>query len=797
MSRLVRKAAGEWDLVRKAGGGLNKLADPYEVPDGECSELINFVFLPDAWKKRNGCVRKIKIPGETKITRLYLTNFTNETNYLLAFAGTAIYKIDLDAWTAEALTVDVTLTTGKRFDVVQMGDVIYLVNGTDVPLKWIGGTANVQRMGIAAPAAGTGAFGSTGLCTAGEHGIRISWYNEDAGTESNYYDVGTDTSSGSDKLQLSAVTDSTDDQVTHLRIYMTKADDATGTFYLAAEVAIGGTYAASISDDDLAAKAAMQVVVDEQNADVPPTKAKYIATGKQRLFLGYIYRDSAWRSDELAWSEQVGLNVTEPEYFATLNWRKALPHGGKITRLIMWGDYLYILHEKGVCVMTDPSSPDTSPIQEMMHMTGCTAPWSAAVGKFQRKVPAPPELRTEEYELVDGIIYKGKWGVMAFDGQHEYPLSEKLEPLINAMAPTAEDDMIGFFSKGKYYLAYGERYGAAGETQERREDTTDSDGEQSAAVIDVDQVEGIDYDAINLLDSASVADREIAVGVHVPLNNWWERYGEERSISATFTIYFSKDGGATWTAKLTKTVTNAGALNGTAQENYEYKFIDSSVDAVRLDYSQVEPETPQILIIMPSIRLDYVRYWYDPSATIVNNRLLYYDSLENKWSRFRGWNASAFEKLDVGTQDGGEYYGDSSDGCIFRMNEGYEDDGDSIFAQIVTGYTDGKFPEVRKRWIGSTLILAMGNSDLHYRGYVDRLEVLDRLVSLRMDGDREQYYDEIEYGEAYYNVHQGERQERVMFEPNVGFRMCEEIWVNNREDMIIRGRTAKFVKREN
>lgn len=793
-SRLVNKGGMEWDLVRKAGGGLNERADVYDIPDGECSELINFVFKPGAWEKRKGVTKKLQLPSG-EINSLIVANFLSE-NVLLICKNDLIYAVDYtdDEWEYTLLTVNQTLTSGQRFDHAQFEDVLYLVNGANRPMKWRGGSNNVEQIGISPASDGVASFGGSGSCTAGAHGVRICWRNNDAGTISAYKDLGTVSSSGSDVLSIGSLTDSTDDQVTHLEIYMTIAGGS--TYYLAAQVAIAGTYEADISDATLQTQATMDSVADQGLAGLPPEKCKYIAPMKKRLFFGYNYRSGAWRKDEIAWTETVGTQVTEPEYVGSTSYRKVPTRGGAITRVVPWGDFIYILHENGIVVLTDPSNPDFSVMQELVQVTGCTAPWSVQVGKFKKRVPAPPELHTEEFELVEGIIYKGKWGVVGFDGVRDHVLSEKVESTVRSIAPASEEESVGFFNDGKYYLAFGNRYGASGDEQRTSEDTTTSGGERINAQYSTDRAFD-SYDAVNYLSQTSKADSEIKVGVRIPFNTMTAKIGYTAVFNVTFDIYASMDSGVTWDKIQTQTVSNRAAVNSfeLAQENYEYSFVKPGVTAVRLDFVNRSSSTVDGEEI-DSIQLRYVDYAFDPSATIVNTSLLYYDSFYNTWSRFRGWHAGSFVHLFRTGDETAAYFGHSSNGAIYRMHVGHSDDGDDIFALVTTGYTDGKSPEVKKRWLRNRLVLNFGNDPIYYLAYVDKLEAQNRTIERTMDGERESFYDEVDYGDDYYGQADGEKQVGVNLEPNAGYRMAEEIWVSGKEGLLIRGRVASFVKRE-
>ena len=784
-SRLARKSGGEWRLVRYGGGGLNELSPAFEVPEGECSELLNFRFLPQAWERRPGCMEKLDILEESNIRSLFVTTFTSLTNYLLVFTGDRIYRVDFSAanWEAELLTVDVSLTVGQRWDVVQMGEVVYMTNGADRLLKWRGGDGHVEQVGISAPTDGNMSFGGSGDCTAGDHGVRITWYNNNAGTESNYKDLGTKTSGGAEKLSITGVTASTDPQVTHLRIYMTVADGS--TYYLAASIAIGGTYEASIADSTLEEEASMQAIVDEADADLPPTKCKYITAAKRRLYVGNIFRDGASRPDEIQWSEQVGLDVTEPEYFPVLNNRKAQTNGGQITRLISWGDYVYIFHTKGISVLTDPSAPDMSPIMEL-NLPGNISPFSVCTGRFKRPVPVYDrmDIKQEEFELVEGMIYRSGVGIMGFDGTRTYPLSEKIMPSLDNIAASADDEVTGHFYDGNYYLSYGSRLGSAGEEATYRDFTTDSGGEVINAVDD-------GTDALNYLVHNSKSDRGVKAGLHIDLNHVWKKsFGiQQLLVSVTFDVFSSADNGATWGRRVRQTVTNEGHLDGTAQEYYEYSFLASGVNAVKVEYvsSNYGPLNIQLL---------WVEYLYDPEATIVNNRMLFYNSMVNGWSRYKGWKAGCFAIVEIAGQERMELFGESDNGRILRMNVGTADEGEPIFAHLVTGYTDGKFPEVKKRWFECGVQMDLGGDVVNFLAYVDRLETAKKELNLIPSGERETYYGEAEYGEGHYEREEGIKDLSVNFEPNAGYRCCEEFWSSSREGLIIRNRILRFVKRE-
>jgi hypothetical protein len=790
-SKLIRKAGNEWDLVRSAGGGLNQLAGSYETPEGECADLVNVVFAPDAWVKRKGCVRKLDILTEADIKSMFVTSFTSGTNYLVVCAGTSIYKVDFsaDVWVAEELTVDVALTSGQRFDFAMLGNVLYLVNGRDAGLKWRGGSNNVERIGISAPNTGSGAFVSSGNCTAGDHKVLITWYNSNSGTESNYKDFGTLPSGGSDKLVLTGVTASSDAQVTHLRIWMTETGGE--IYYLAASVAIGGTYEASIADANLILQQTLPAAVEDGYAAASPV-ARYIATGKKRLFMGYTYRSGAWRADEIAWSEIVGQNVAVPEYFYALNYRKVPCAGGEITRLVMWGDYLYIFHTRGIAVMTDPANPDQSLITELIQAPGCSAPWSVGVGKFKRPVPAPPELHTEEFELVDGMIYKSWDGVYGFDGSMAHPLSEKVRPSIDEITATAQSECVGFFNDGKYYLSYGNKMGAAGDERELTEYTTDTGGESVSADIGFSGAPAKVY-AINYLVNSSKADRSITALVHVDLNYMWTVYALEREISCTFKVYDSIDNGVTWALKATRTVNNTGHLTGDAQTDFLISWVNSGVNAVRVEVVSIFDRLDGLV---SDIQLMWVKYCYDPAATVVNNRMLYYDSMTNQWSRFTGWRANCFAAVQLLNKEQVEVFGQSDDGRIYRFNVGWEDDKEPIFCRIVTGYSAGKFEEVQKRWLNSKLQVDIGEGVFNYLVYVDRLEKMNRQIKRSESAEMISYYNEREYGEDYFGSNEGVKNVRVNFEACSGYRIAEEFWSNTRDKWMVRYRIIGFVKRE-
>lgn len=121
--------------------GLNTRARMLTLPNGGLSQATNVHLEFNAIRKRFGGVRlnSSAIASSAALHGLYNT-YIGTQNYIIATAGTAVFKMeDLDG-TFDTITGTITVTTGQNnvHTFAQLNDILAFGNGTDVVHKWVG-----------------------------------------------------------------------------------------------------------------------------------------------------------------------------------------------------------------------------------------------------------------------------------------------------------------------------------------------------------------------------------------------------------------------------------------------------------------------------------------------------------------------------------------------------------------------------------------------------------------------------------------------------------------------------------
>lgn len=142
-------------------GGLNTKSPPMVLKMNEASDLQNINLLPTGgFQKRNGnsAFNSSAMDSGASIHGLgyYRTSLTSD--YMMAIAGTKIFKSDSLDGTMDDITGAVTITTGqdKIWTHNQMNNLSIFIGGApDAPIKW-NGTGNAAVLGGTPP---NGEFG--------------------------------------------------------------------------------------------------------------------------------------------------------------------------------------------------------------------------------------------------------------------------------------------------------------------------------------------------------------------------------------------------------------------------------------------------------------------------------------------------------------------------------------------------------------------------------------------------------------------------------------------------------------
>jgi hypothetical protein len=669
-------------------------------------------------------------------------------------------------------------------------------------------------MGIAPPSAGTSALANDGSCTNGIHNIRITYYNSTDDIESTYYSLTARTCTSGppaqNKINLTNLAASSDPQVDKIRIYMTEAGGT--TYYLVVEqVDTTATYSISVSDATLIANTSFSAGEN----DSPPTDADFICMAGRRL---YLYNNSSHPS-RLYWSE-----TGEPEYFGSgENFRDINKNDGDVgTGMIYWNNYLYLFKENSTWVLTDPTDPANSQLENVSPTIGCVSPYSIASGMFQR----PLDIPGGDYILVDGIILNSRFGVLGFDGKQFWPLSERVEPILDSLYETNIKELAGFFNNNKYYLAYTAKKGTptTGGFVSFNQFTTDTGSENKDATFTLASDYSTSFsnhdpnnfetgvDAKIDLDNTSATNSNINVFVYID----WKKSKHSKHLEdyynfpLQYEIFFSYDNGTNWTSK--------GVFKQSPSESYptwgisgtyvpekdvifywNHTFYDSSVTNIRLDYmwNYLGNDT-----VANYVRLSSVEYWYKYTATIigsdvVNDKMLYYDTLHNAWSELRGMKANCFCAWNGSGDEREEFFGGSKLGYVYKMNVGTSDDGNEIFALYQSKHLDCKDRSRKKRFHQLNFNTDIFNSIIHLDIFIDRTQrTAWKTLLLPKDADttywKEKYFGEFTWDRVVNMINKTFRLPTTSLGRFIGF----QLWTSSKESLAIQDYSIKYVTRE-
>ena len=318
----------------------------------------------------------------------------NGNTYLLAVANTQL-RAYLAGW-ADIKTV----TANKRYNFAIHQNYCYVVNGTDANFKIYNTTPS--SLGIAPPAAKpTVADGGAGTLS-GKYKYKYC-YKRTSPTLTGNPSPESDEITVASKIIDVGVVASTDSKVDKIVIYRTYnytiSDVDPDTYYKVAEIAnTTGTYNDQTDDADLGAEL-------ELNNGVPP-KAKFVIVYKDRVFYANCPDETDGKS--LVVYSKMGIGEAVPsdnyEYFDRGD-------GEAITGMAALPNFLVVFKRNKFAVIVGDfeAKIEIAPTYDI----GNIAPW--AILQFE-----------------DKIIFLSEKGWFAFDGETLYPISEKINLLIES-----------------------------------------------------------------------------------------------------------------------------------------------------------------------------------------------------------------------------------------------------------------------------------------------------------------------------------------------------------------------------
>lgn len=137
-------------------GGLNTKSPAMVLNLNEASDLQNINILPTGgFEKRNGnsVFNATAMDSGSSVHGLGYFRTSSSTDYLMAIAGTKIFKSDNLDGTMDDITGALTITSGKNYiwTHAQMNNLSIFVGGNpDAPIKW-SGTGNAALLGGSPP----------------------------------------------------------------------------------------------------------------------------------------------------------------------------------------------------------------------------------------------------------------------------------------------------------------------------------------------------------------------------------------------------------------------------------------------------------------------------------------------------------------------------------------------------------------------------------------------------------------------------------------------------------------------
>ena len=133
-------------------GGLNTKSPPMVLKDNEASDLQNINLLPTGgFERRNGnsSFNSLAMDSGSAIHGLGYYKLSSSAYYMMAIAGTKVFKSDNLDGAMDDITGTVTVTTGKDniWTNAQMNNLSIFVGGApDAPIKW-NGSGNMSVLG--------------------------------------------------------------------------------------------------------------------------------------------------------------------------------------------------------------------------------------------------------------------------------------------------------------------------------------------------------------------------------------------------------------------------------------------------------------------------------------------------------------------------------------------------------------------------------------------------------------------------------------------------------------------------
>lgn len=413
--------------------GLDTKTSSYDLPKewADIAENIRYTTLGSIKKRESRSKYNItELGGGNSTGFTYLERIYASSNGRLISAHGEHLMVGHDE-TGTFSDLKNNITAGLRWLGVTFKKWHYLGNGTDNNQRTDGTKIHTRDMGCPAPTtACTAAIGSgTGLT--GAYSYKIT-FRYDGYQESNGSPASNSVTVTNEDIDLTSIpTSSETDIVIARKIYRTEADGSTYKLVTTITDNTTTTYTDSLADGSLGAN----IPTDH---DIPPN-CKYFLLHDERILMA----GNTANPSRVYFTDISGV-TSYPDIVPTNNFLDiAADDGDEITGLAH--DPLgsvCVFKKNNIYRVNTSGKPTQWTITGPIDPHGCISPDSIA-------------------ETPEGVVYLSRSGergkeLRLFTGQVSRLISERIEPTLNRIRSTDEEDVVGKYHKNKYYMAFND-----------------------------------------------------------------------------------------------------------------------------------------------------------------------------------------------------------------------------------------------------------------------------------------------------------------------------------------------------
>ena len=369
--------------------------------------------------------------GTSKIMHAVRYYKSSSSGKKLVIAYDTTLKVGTDS-TGAFTNIKTGLTADQQYTDVTYKNLLYLFNGNDTSQVFDLAQTGTEDIGVPTPGAPTVATGAAGVLT-GNYKYKVS-YQIDSYQEGNAGTASAQVSPSSEKVELTAIPTSANTRVTARHLYRTQAGGSVYYFLATISDNTTTTYSDNIADGSLDTTR-----TGATDYGAPDQNYKYGLLHNARIFQA---RGETDKSKVIYCDIRSG--IAYPDVYPTNNFFFVTRDDGEEITFVGQDQYGALTVMKPNAIVRVDTTADSpvgwSGMNDVVSRDGCICPYSAKKTNV-------------------GILYVGGFGeakrrLMLWDGANAREIFPELEPLLSEAARSANDDFIGVYRDGFYYLAF-------------------------------------------------------------------------------------------------------------------------------------------------------------------------------------------------------------------------------------------------------------------------------------------------------------------------------------------------------